>query len=221
MKNTMHEKGWRALIAALFTAGITTVQAGDVTIEGHLSVRSNLIVTGVSQFGTNVTVAKDLSAGIGSFRHLSIMAGPIFQSGKLEFQYKQGSETKTNYIYAGGDAIYTGRGPVYTPGDEHRRPLIMGGTCSTFGCPIWWRGYHPHIFKWLESKMYPNLSGEPVWENCTTKQTNNLVWEGAASVSLGGDLTVRTNLTVNGEASINRVRPMGDIAMGIYTNTNL
>ena len=69
--------------------------------------------------------------------------------------------------------------------------------------------------------MYPNPNGEPVWENCTTKQTNNLVWEVAASVSLGGDLTVRTNLTVNGEAFINRVRPMGDIAMGIYTNTNL
>ena len=91
----------------------------------------------------------------------------------------------------------------------------MGG--NTTVKPIRWYWYEFGTgFK--EAKIYANLDCDPIWENVTRTNTSKLVCEGAASVSLSGNLTVQTNLTVNGKAFISSIQPMGDIAMGTFTN---
>lgn len=212
MKKMISSHGRQLTIMALFMTGITTAHAGDLTVDGHLNINSNLAVSGTSQFGSDVTAFKNLSVdGTSTLRSVHIPFQPACHySRRIHFSYWSGYD-RTNYLYAADNGfLYCEKGALHAMGNNYTAPLIMGGYTSRQ--PIRWYWYQ-YGYGQIDSRIYPNYYGEPVWENAAKTNTSKLVYEDAASVSLRG------NLTVHGQASISRIQPMGDIAMGIYTNT--
>ena len=197
-----------------FLMSVLMTKAGDLTVDGDLYVNSNMTITGTSQFNSDATLASNLyvsGTGVMNCIHIPLKA---FSSQKILLSYWDGLHERTNFIYGGGHLV-SEEGPLHAVGVIYDEMFTIGG--GTTRLPIRWYWYD-YLTGIKETKLYPDANGEPIWDNLTKTNTSKLVCEGAASVSLGGDLTVQTNLTVNGKAYISSIQPMGDIAMGTFTN---